>query len=106
MDFKDFCNTPESKQVGDKKVTPNVCYAGESLNVNNDKTVNIESMIEDYSKLGQEELLQEFLKESLVAKESGFFDDDKIGSMRSILEPFLNNEQKKYFENFMEMVKK
>ena len=84
-----------------------------SDNINNTKTndekqVNkddLEDMINSYSKLGQDELLNEFMKLTLEKKKKGVLDEKELNNIKSTIEPFLNEEQKSILDKILNMVR-
>ena len=103
MNFKEFCKNKESicdDNCNSKNVQDESCVKKNKAN----NYINVEDRVEEYSKLTKDELLKEFLKESGKLKQSGNFNESQIENMRSTLAPFLNEEQKTYFEQLMGMV--
>ena len=66
---------------------------------------DIEKMIEKYSKLDKDSLMQEFLQASKTKREAGGLGDEEINRLQSTLAPYLNAEQKEMFGRLMEMGK-
>ena len=66
---------------------------------------DIEKMIEKYSKLDKDSLMQEFLQVSKTKREVGGLGDEEINRLQSTLSPYLNAEQKEMFGRLMEMGK-
>ena len=62
---------------------------------------NLEDKIDKYSTLSKQELMDEFLKQSIKQKQSGSLTNDKIDLYRNTLYPYLNDSQKQVFENLM-----
>ncbi len=96
MNFKDFCKTDESrKEKKDEKM----------YKENNADKKSVEDKLNKYSKLSSEELMTEFIKESQSVKDKGGYNSDQIEMMRNVLFPHLSEEQKRYFETLIGMVK-
>ena len=78
----------------------------ESISKNNDSNIkNLEDKIDKYSTLSKQELMDEFLKQTLKQTQSGNLTTDKIDMYRNTLYPYLNDSQKQVFENLMGTVK-
>ena len=73
-------------------------------NSNNIGSDNIESFYNKYKDLSDNELLNEFVKQSHNLKQKGGLSDDKISNIKSTIFPYLNEEQKLKFEQLMKMV--
>ena len=67
----------------------------------NENIKNMEEKIDAYSTLSKGELLQEFLKQTALQKQSGNLNDDKINMYRKTIFPYLNDSQKETFETLM-----
>lgn len=83
-----------------------------SYKIDNDKKENkdishkkLEDMINKYSGLGQEQLMNEFLKLTMEKKKKGELNTSELESIKSILKPMLNSEQNQSLNSIIEMVK-
>ena len=66
----------------------------ERLKKEDSGTVNsIEEELKKYENLSEQELMQEFLKESKKQKANGDLNDEKLNNIKETLSPFLNKEQ-------------
>ena len=85
----------------------------ENNNINSDNTyrdnVNknekLEEMIENYSKLSENDLMKEFMRLTLEKKKNGNLSDKELENIKNTILPFLNNEQKDNLEKLIKMVK-
>lgn len=101
MNFKDFCKTEQSKNVNNSKINPS---NEERFNPNNNIDIdNITQKANEYSKLSNSDLVSEFLKEA--RKKKGGYSSEEIRNLQNLLFPMLNEDQKKYFNELMNMVK-
>lgn len=66
---------------------------------------DIEKMIEKYSRLDQNTLMQEFLQASKAKRDAGGLGDEEINRLQNTLSPYLNDEQKEMFSRLMELGK-
>lgn len=66
---------------------------------------NLEEMIENYSALSQDELMNEFMKLTLEKKKKGVLTEKELESLKSTIVPFLNDEQKLNLEKILTMVR-
>ena len=66
---------------------------------------NISALIEKYSKLSNDELMSEFIKEGEKKKQNGELDDNHITKIKSILAPYLSQEQSEKLNNLLNKVK-
>ena len=74
----------------------------ENISKNNDSNIkNLEDKIDKYSTLSKQELMDEFLKETIKQQRSGNLTSEKIDMYRNTLFPYLNDSQKQVFENLM-----
>jgi len=64
---------------------------------------DIEELIHKYSEYSESELFNEFKKES--EKRKSEFSDDKLNSIKSVLDPYLNENQKQKLNDLLNMVK-
>ena len=66
---------------------------------------DIAEMIEKYSKLDKNSLMQEFLSASKAKRDAGGLSDEEVNRLESTLSPYLNSEQKEMLGRLMEMGK-
>ena len=66
---------------------------------------DIADMIEKYSSMDRDTLMQEFLSASKAKREAGGFSADEVDKLTSTLSPYLSDEQKQMFGHLMEMGK-
>lgn len=74
----------------------------EEKQVDKDK---LEDMIENYSHLSQDELMNEFLKLTMEKKKKGALTDSELNNIKSTILPFLNEEQKSNLEKVLNLVR-
>lgn len=74
-------------------------------NDNSDQVEQIENLMEKYKNLNQEELMQEFLRESKKQKQKGELNDTKLESIKQTLTPFLSADQQKNLDYLMGIIK-
>jgi hypothetical protein len=80
----------------------------ENSKYNDEKQINkenLEDMINNYSTLSQDELLSEFMKLTIDKKKKGVLDENELNTIKSTIEPFLNNEQKSNLDKILNMVR-
>ena len=65
---------------------------------------NIENLMDKYSTLSNEELFNEFIKETKKWKENGTINSEYLANIKNTLSPYLNNEQKNNLNNLMDIV--
>ena len=66
---------------------------------------DILDLIDRYSHMDKDQLMNEFVKASKVKREEGGFGDDEIEHLEKTLSPYLNENQKQMFGNLMEIGK-
>ena len=106
MNFKDYINSNDFSSADN--VGENDCSnSGDSIKQVNEKDVKgrVEELVNKYESYSEQELLNEFLKESQKAKANGIYNSDKIDELRTLLSPMLSEEQKDYFEKLVGMLK-
>jgi len=69
------------------------------------KKEDVSELIDKYSTYSEDELMKEFLEESKKKKDSGEFSDEKISKIKSVLSPYLDEQQKQKLEDLIKMVK-
>lgn len=65
----------------------------------------LEKMIDDYSKLSENDLMKEFIKLTLEKKKNGTLNDDELENIKNTIIPFLNEDQKNNLNKLLNMVK-
>lgn len=76
-------------------------YRSDSLNGSKENIKDIEDKVNKYSKLTNQELMQEFLKQSSIGVSNGSINNDVISKYRNTLFPYLNDSQKQVFESLV-----
>ena len=72
-----------------------------------DKTKSdYQDMIDKYSKLSSNELMQEFIKLTAKEKSAGHLSDKKLNGIKDTLKPYLNSEQVSSLDSIINMVKR
>ena len=61
-------------------------------------------MINEYSKLSRNELMNEFIKLTIDKKKRGELSDSELTSIKKTIIPYLNDEQKIMLEKLLSMV--
>lgn len=72
-------------------------------NTNNNEREKIENMYNKYSKMDKNSLLNEFIKISTEKRRSGELTKEYVQNLRNNIYPYLNNEQKQYFEHLVNL---
>lgn len=75
------------------------------IKINQKEQQDISNLMDKYSKLSGEELMEEFVKESAKKKENGELSADNIDKIKTVLTPYLNDEQVDKLNNLLNMVK-
>lgn len=88
--FSDYIN---STNIDDEK------------NIKNNKNEKLEDLIENYSKLSDNDLMKEFLKLTIERKKQGSLSDGELETLKSTILPYLDEKQKNTLENLLEMIK-
>ena len=65
----------------------------------------LQGLINNYSKLSQDELMSEFMKLSAEKKRNGTLNNTEINRIKTTIFPYLNDGQKQMFENLMAGIK-
>ncbi len=71
------------------------------IDVTNEQMEDYEELLNKYSRLSKEELMQEFLMESKKLKASGGLQSEHIESIESALKPHLNSQQQSMFDSLI-----
>lgn len=88
--FNDYINNTSSNVENIKEERP----SDESL----------ENLINEYQKLSNDELLNEFMRMTIEKKKKGGLTQKELDNMKNTLMPFLNNEQKVALQKLLDMV--
>lgn len=64
-----------------------------------------QDMIDKYSKLSSDELMQEFIKMTAKEKSAGRLNEKEMTQIKETLSPYLNREQTKNLNTIIDMVK-
>lgn len=88
--FNDYINNASSNVENIKEERP----SDESL----------ENLINEYQKLSNDELLNEFMRMTIEKKKKGGLTQKELDNMKNTLMPFLNNEQKVALQKLLDMV--
>ena len=80
-------------------------YQNVKPQLNEAEKVDLEELVNKYSQLTHEELMQEFLKESNKLKQNGGLTDKQISEMEQVLKPHLSVEQQNMFDDLMTEIK-
>lgn len=76
---------------------------------NQDEFNNIEQNLDDvyskYSSYSENELMQEFLKQTQIQKQNGALDMDKLEQVKQVLLPYLDESQKETLEQILNKIK-
>lgn len=65
---------------------------------------NITEMYNKYKDLPQEQLVAEFIKSAKQQRSSGNLNDDKINTIYQTLSPYLNSQQKEFFNTLIDKI--
>lgn len=90
-----FSDYIKSTNLADDKIN------AESKN-NNEK---LEQLIDDYSKLSDDDLMREFLKLTIERKKQGNLNDGELEILKNTIMPYLDEKQINTLENILEMIK-
>lgn len=71
----------------------------------NNKNEKLEDLIENYSKLSDNDLMKEFLKLTIERKKQGSLSNGELETLKSTILPCLDEKQKNTLENLLEMIK-
>ena len=69
------------------------------------KKEDVSELIDKYSTYSEDDLMKEFLEESKKQKDSGELSNEKISKIKSVLSPYLDEQQKQKLEDLIKMVK-
>ena len=64
----------------------------------------MEKMIDQYSALSENELMQEFIKKTIEQKRNGRLNSEELNNIKSKISPMLNDEQNKKLNELIMMV--
>ena len=87
--FSDYINDSDMRETATDKTKSDYQY-----------------MIDKYSKLSSNELMQEFIKLTAKEKSAGHLSDKKLNGIKDTLKPYLNSEQVSSLDNIINMVKR
>jgi hypothetical protein len=65
---------------------------------------DISQLYNKYKDMPQEQLVEEFVKSAKAQRTSGALDDNKINQIYSTLCPYLNNQQKEFFDTLIHKI--
>ena len=65
---------------------------------------DINTLYNKYKDLPQDQLVAEFVKSAKAQRSSGNLNDDKINQIYNTLGPYLNNQQKEFFETLIHKI--
>ncbi len=86
-DFKTFCEN-------NKKI----------INENKDKLNDYQSIIDKYKNMDQSELMSNLFSEASKLKQDGKLDSNSLSSMKDMISPFLNDEQKNMLNSIIHKI--
>lgn len=86
-DFKTFCEN-------NKKI----------INENKDKANDYQSIIDKYKNMDQNELMSNLFSEASKLKQDGKLDSNSLNSMKNMISPFLNDEQKNMLNSIIHKI--
>ena len=66
--------------------------------------IKLEDLIDKYSSLDSNSLMQEFIKLTLEKKKRGELSSSEINNLKNMLLPYLNEEQRKNLERLLNVV--
>lgn len=64
----------------------------------------MEKMIDQYSALSEQDLMQEFIKKTVEQKRNGRLNSEELNNIKSKISPMLNDEQNKKLNELIMMV--
>lgn len=82
----------------------NKCNESTIKNTKNDSE-NIEKMIDKYSRLSEQELLQEFVSLTASKKMQGTLGNNELEKIKGTLSPYLNDAQKTNLDRVIDVIK-
>lgn len=77
----------------------------ESVKQKDDVHKDYEEMIEKYSKLNSQELMQEFMKLTMSKKAKGELNDVELENIKNSLNPYLDVAQKNNLDSIISIIK-
>ena len=86
-DFKTFCEN-------NKKI----------IDENKEKANNYQSLIDKYKNMNQGELMSNLFTEANKLKQEGKLDSNSLNSMKDMISPFLNDEQKNMLNSIVNKI--
>lgn len=86
-DFKTFCEN-------NKKI----------IDENKEKANNYQSIIDKYKNMNQGELMNNLFSEANKLKQEGKLDSNSLNSMKDMISPFLNDEQKNMLNSILNKI--
>ena len=86
-DFKTFCEN-------NKKI----------INENQEKANDYQSIIDKYKNMNQGELMNNLFIEANKLKQEGKLDSNSLDSMKNMISPFLNDEQKNMLNSLISKI--
>ncbi len=108
--FSDFSKTNFSQQKNSGAKESSFSNSGNSGNSGKNASSGanekyIDDMMRKYSNMDQNELMQEFLRQSAMEKRKGNLDANYFENIKSTLSPYLSREQLENFDKIVNMVK-
>ncbi len=82
----------------------NRCQESEVRDAKNDSE-KYEKIIDKYSKLSEQELLQEFISLTASKKKMGTLGNDELEKIKGTLSPYLSNTQKMNLDRVIDVIK-
>ncbi len=92
----DYADTPI--QQSDNAKQPDKV---EKVNISKE---DINALYNKYKDLPQDQLVSEFVKSAKQQRSSGNLNDEKINQIYNTLGPYLNNQQKEFFETLIHKI--
>ncbi|MBR1987598.1 MAG: hypothetical protein IKA36_01020 [Clostridia bacterium] len=86
-DFKTFCEN-------NKKI----------INENQEKANDYQSIIDKYKNMNQNDLMNNLFSEASKLKQEGKLDSNSLNSMKDMIAPFLNNDQKTMLNSIIDKI--
>lgn len=76
-----------------------------NIDVDNKNSEHLEEMIDRYSKLSDNDLMEEFLRLTIEKKKQGKLNDGELEILKNTIIPYLSDNQKNSLENLLDMIK-
>ena len=86
-DFKTFCEN-------NKKI----------INENQEKANDYQSIIDKYKNMNQNDLMNNLFSEASKLKQEGKLDSNSLNSMKDMITPFLNDDQKTMLNSIIDKI--